>query len=126
MNGERARAASFLGGYSTGEEGGRCQLLDRVQLRVGVGAGVAPAHANGESGQVRRPTITVVVSLTAGREVVVPQQSGSGTGVLFRHYGFGAGYPELDLGHTAQTWAMITDRFVQYASSGTPNPFFPA
>jgi hypothetical protein len=53
-------------------------------------------------------------------------RSGSGTGVLFRHYGFGAGYPELDLGHTAQTWALIMDRLAQYASSGTHNPFFPA
>jgi hypothetical protein len=29
--------------------------------------------------------------------------------VLFRHYGFGEGYPEIDLGHTAQTWALITE-----------------
>src|SRR6266700_1359349 len=26
----------------------------------------------------------------------------SGTGVLFRHYGFGEGYAEIDLAHTAQ------------------------
>jgi uncharacterized protein YndB with AHSA1/START domain len=49
-----------------------------------------------------------------------------GTGVLFRHYGFGAGYPEIDLGHTAQTWAMIMDRLAGYAASGEPQPFFPA
>src|SRR3954454_7881345 len=33
----------------------------------------------------------------------------SGTGVLFRHYGFGDGYAEVDLVHTAQTWALILD-----------------
>ncbi len=50
----------------------------------------------------------------------------SGTGVLFRHYGFGEGYPEADLGHTAQTWALVLQRLGQYAESGTPQPFFPA
>src|SRR5829696_2758810 len=49
-----------------------------------------------------------------------------GTGVLFRHSGFGAGYSEVDLGHTAQTWAMIMDRLAGYAVSGKPQPFFPA
>jgi uncharacterized protein YndB with AHSA1/START domain len=50
----------------------------------------------------------------------------SGTAILFRHHGFGAGYPEIDLGHTAQTWAMILDRLTRYVASGTPQPFFPA
>ncbi len=50
----------------------------------------------------------------------------AGTGVLFRHYGFGEGYPEADLGHTAQTWAGILDRLARYAASGTPQPFIPA
>lgn len=50
----------------------------------------------------------------------------TGTGVLFRHYGFADGYPEADLAHTAQTWAMILDRLARYAASGTPQPFFPA
>ncbi|MDB5058314.1 MAG: hypothetical protein JWO59_1786 [Chloroflexi bacterium] len=49
-----------------------------------------------------------------------------GTGVLFRHYGFGNGYPENDLAHTAQSWAMIMDRLVGYANTGTPQPFFKA
>jgi len=49
-----------------------------------------------------------------------------GTGVLFRHHGFGAGYPEIDLGHTAQTWALILDRLARYATDGEPQPFFPA
>jgi hypothetical protein len=48
----------------------------------------------------------------------------SGTGVLFRHYGFADGYPETDLGHTAQTWAMVMDRLAKYADSGTPQPLF--
>jgi hypothetical protein len=51
---------------------------------------------------------------------------GSGTGVLFRHYGFGDGYAEIDLGHTAQTWALILDRLAKVAASGEPDPFFPA
>jgi uncharacterized protein YndB with AHSA1/START domain len=50
----------------------------------------------------------------------------SGTGVLFRHHGLGAGYPEIDLGHTAQTWALILDRLAGYATDGEPRPFFPA
>ncbi|MGH8825875.1 MAG: hypothetical protein ACRDVN_15570 [Jiangellaceae bacterium] len=50
----------------------------------------------------------------------------TGTGVLFRHYGFGEGYPEADLGHTAQTWAGILDRLAKYAVSATPQPFIPA
>jgi hypothetical protein len=50
----------------------------------------------------------------------------SGTGVLFRHSGFGDGYPEIDLGHTAQTWAMILARLVEHAETGTARPFFPA
>jgi uncharacterized protein YndB with AHSA1/START domain len=48
----------------------------------------------------------------------------SGTSVLFRHYGFEDGYPEIDLGHTAQTWAQIEDRLVVVAVSGQPQPFF--
>ena len=50
----------------------------------------------------------------------------TGTSVLFRHYGFADGYPETDLGHTAQTWALILDRLAKYLATGTPQPFFPA
>ena len=53
-------------------------------------------------------------------------RAASGTGVLFRHYGFGEGYAEVDLGHTAQTWALILDRLASYVASGRPQPFFPA
>jgi len=53
-------------------------------------------------------------------------RAATGTGVLFRHYGFGEGYAEVDLGHTAQTWALILDRLASYVASGRPQPFFPA
>jgi uncharacterized protein YndB with AHSA1/START domain len=52
-------------------------------------------------------------------------RAGTGTGVLFRHYGFADGYAELDLGHTAQTWALILRRLADYLATGTPQPFFP-
>jgi hypothetical protein len=45
---------------------------------------------------------------------------------MFRHYGFAEGYPEIDLAHTAQTWALILQRLAGYAASGSPQPFFPA
>jgi hypothetical protein len=48
----------------------------------------------------------------------------SGTSVLFRHYGFAEGYAEVDLGHTAQTWAFILDRLAKFIATGTPQPFF--
>src|SRR5262244_2022269 len=50
----------------------------------------------------------------------------TGTGVLFRHYGFGEGYAEIDFAHTAQTWALILARLAGYLATGTPQPFFPA
>ena len=49
----------------------------------------------------------------------------SGTSVLFRHYGFADGYAEIDLGHTAQTWALVLDRLVKYVETGAPQPLFP-
>lgn len=49
----------------------------------------------------------------------------TGTGVMFRHYGFAEGYAETDLGYTAQTWAMIQDRLAAYVVSGTSQPYFP-
>ena len=53
-------------------------------------------------------------------------RAGTGTGVLFRHYGFGEGYAEADLGHTAQTWATIMQRLADYLATGKPQPVFPA
>jgi uncharacterized protein YndB with AHSA1/START domain len=55
-----------------------------------------------------------------------PARAQSGTGVLFRHYGFSDGYAEIDFAHTAQTWALILQRLADYAASGSPQPFFPA
>ncbi len=52
-------------------------------------------------------------------------RAGTGTGVLFRHYGFADGYTEIDFAHTAQTWALILQRLSGYAASGSPQPFFP-
>jgi len=45
-------------------------------------------------------------------------RSETGTGVLFRHDGFGDGYAETDLAYTAHTWAMILDRLSRYVTSG--------
>ena len=59
-------------------------------------------------------------------ELGAPARSETGTGVLFRHYGFGGGYPELELAHTAQVWATILERLVAYVATGTPQPFFTA
>ena len=59
-------------------------------------------------------------------ELSEPARAETGTGVLFRHYGFGEGYPEIDLAHTAQTWAMIMQRLADYVASGSPHPFFQA
>lgn len=52
-------------------------------------------------------------------------RTATGTSVLFRHYGFAPGYAEIDLAHTAQTWALILDRLATVVSTGTPQPFFP-
>ncbi|HEX4705026.1 MAG TPA: hypothetical protein VH352_23050 [Pseudonocardiaceae bacterium] len=57
-------------------------------------------------------------------ELGAPARAESGTGVLFRHYGFGDGYAEIDMAHTAQTWALILDRLVKYAATGISQPFF--
>jgi hypothetical protein len=59
-------------------------------------------------------------------ELTKPTRAETGTGVLFRHYGFGDGYPEVELAHTAQTWALILQRLADYLASGHPQPFFPA
>ena len=59
-------------------------------------------------------------------ELAGPARADGGTGVLFRHYGFAEGYPEIDLAHTAQTWALILQRLASYVASGSPQPFFPA
>ena len=59
-------------------------------------------------------------------ELGAAARASAGTGVLFRHYGFGEGYAEIDFAHTAQTWALILARLAGYAANGQPQPFFPA
>jgi hypothetical protein len=59
-------------------------------------------------------------------ELREPARAETGTGVLFRHYGFAEGYPEIDLAHTAQTWAMIMQSLADYVTSGSPHPLFQA
>jgi hypothetical protein len=98
--------------------------------------GFAQAPVDLETDVVAEPGKLVRMRVTSGFpywegstwewELGEATRTGTGTGVLFRHYGFGDGYPETDLGHTAQTWALIHDRLAKYLSTGTPQPFFPA
>jgi uncharacterized protein YndB with AHSA1/START domain len=82
-----------------------------------------------EPGKLVRMTVTSGFPFWTGStfewELSAPVRAASGTGVLFRHYGFGDGYPEAEMAHTAQTWAMIMDRLAGYAGSGAAQPFFP-
>ncbi len=59
-------------------------------------------------------------------EIAKAARTETGTGVLFRHYGFGEGYAEIDLAHTAQTWALILQRLADYTNTNEPQPLFPA
>lgn len=52
--------------------------------------------------------------------------SGNSTTVVFRHYGFGEGIPENDVGGTAQTWAMTLQHLANYVTTGVPLPYFTA
>jgi hypothetical protein len=83
-----------------------------------------------DPGKLVRMRVTTGFPFWAGStwewELGEPHRAAAGTGVLFRHYGFGEGYAEIDLGHTAQTWAQIMDRLNGYAVSGSAQPFFPA
>jgi hypothetical protein len=88
------------------------------------------ADVSTEPGKLVRMHVTTGFPFWEGStwewELGEPARAESGTGVLFRHYGFGDGYAEIDLAHTAQTWAMIMDRLARYAASGSADPFFPA
>jgi hypothetical protein len=88
------------------------------------------ADVTTEAGKLVRMTVTSGFPGWEGStwewELGPATRAESGTSVLFRHGGFGAGYGEADLGHTAQTWAMIMDRLSTYVASGKPQPFFPA
>ena len=83
-----------------------------------------------EPGKLVRMRVTAGFPFWAGStwewELGAAARAATGTGVLFRHYGFADGYPEIDLAHTAQTGALILDRLGGYLSSGSPQPFFPA
>jgi uncharacterized protein YndB with AHSA1/START domain len=57
---------------------------------------------------------------------LTPGEDDESTSVLFRHYGFGSGYAEVDCAHTAQTWAMILERLAGYLATGEAQPLFPA
>jgi uncharacterized protein YndB with AHSA1/START domain len=87
------------------------------------------AEVSTEPGKLVRMRVTVGFpfwdSSTWEWELGPASRAEAGTSVLFRHYGFGDGYAEIDLGHTAQTWALILDRLARYIASGTPQPFFP-
>jgi hypothetical protein len=87
-------------------------------------------EVTGEPGKLVRMHVTSGFPFWTGStwewELGPATRAENGTGVLFRHYGFGEGYPETDLGHTAQTWALIEQRLAEYVADGTPRPFFPA
>ena len=87
------------------------------------------AEVSTEPGKLVRMRVTSGFPFWEGStwewELGAASRSAAGTSVLFRHYGLGDGYPEIDLGHTAQTWALILDRLARFVATGTPQPFFP-
>src|SRR6266567_6508883 len=106
--------------------------MDRsIALAVDVDADPGPPD-----GRDTRPGWLVRMRVSAGFpfwegstwewELAAAARAETGTGVLFRHYGFADGYAEIDLAHTAQTWALILQRLAGYLASGSPQPFFPA
>jgi hypothetical protein len=88
------------------------------------------ADAAAEPGKLVRMHVTSGFPFGEGStwewELGGPARAETGTGVLFHHYGFADGCPEIDLAHTAQTWALIVDRLVRHIATGSPQPFFPA
>jgi hypothetical protein len=95
-----------------------------------VSGGHARADVTTEPGKLVRMRVTAGFPFWEGStwewELGEAARAETGTGVLFRHYGFGAGYAEIDFAHTAQTWALILARLASYLATGTPQPFFPA
>lgn len=83
----------------------------------------------GEAGKLVRMHVTSGFPYWTGStwewELGPALRAESGTGVLFRHYGFETGYGAADLGHTARTWASILDRLAAYVGSGEAQPFLP-
>ena len=88
------------------------------------------AEMTTEPGKLVRMRVTAGFPFWGGStwewELSAPARAETGTGVLFRHYGFADGYAEIDLAHTAQTWALILHRLAAYCATGSPQPFFPA
>jgi hypothetical protein len=74
----------------------------------------------------RRSPVGACRSVRSAVELGAAAYAQTGTGVLFRLYGFGEGDAEIDFAHTAQTWALILDRLASYLADGIPQPFFPA
>ena len=105
--------------------------LSVAQTTINIWPGTAPGSekwTQKERIETNTPIGAVVFNVvTPTLTAYLPEKSqATGTGVLFRHYGFEEGYAEVDLAYTAQTWAMIMDRLAGYAASGSPQPFFPA
>jgi uncharacterized protein YndB with AHSA1/START domain len=88
------------------------------------------AEVTTEPGKLVRMHVTTGFPFWAGStwewELSDAARAEAGTGVLFRHYGFADGYAEIDLAHTAQTWAQILQHLAGYVTSASPQPFFPA
>jgi len=108
-----------------------CDITDGSAARFGFAAAPVDLITTviTEPGRLVRMTVTSGFPFWEGStwewELSAPARTESGTGVLFRHYGFGPGYAEIDLAHTAQTWALIMDRLATYANTGDAVPFFP-
>ena len=105
----------------------RC-LREPRAVRVRAGTGRPGGRPNRRSGQARPDArhlrLPVLGRLDLGVELGEATRAESGTSVLFRHHAFAEGYGENDLGHTAQTWAMVLDRLAKHVATGTPQPFF--
>ena len=85
-------------------------------------------HVTTEPGKLVRMNVTAGFPFWEGStwEWELTDRAETGTVVLFRHYGFADGYADTSLAHTAQSWALILQRLVDYLATGSPQPFFPA
>ena len=130
---DRARVFEILS-TTQGQQGFWTADCEVTQSHARFGFPQAPADlltdVATEPGKLVRMRVTAGVPFWEGStwewEISQAARAAAGTGVLFRHYGFGEGYAEIDFAHTAQTWALILARLASYLTSGTPQPFFPA
>jgi hypothetical protein len=107
-----------------------CEVTgDRARFGFAASPVDLEADVTGEPGKLVRMHVTSGFPFWEGStwewELGPATRAESGTGVLFRHYGFADGYPEVEFAHTAQIWALIMDRLQKYVTTGTPQPFFP-